>query len=90
MVRVRYEEIYCAGHIGYDISPDYRNRGYGTRILKLALEKAKEIGLKEAVVTCLTTNLPSKKIIERQKGEFLGIARDEEDPEEYYKYSIKL
>jgi predicted acetyltransferase len=92
VVRVRYEEMFCAGHIGYDISPDHRNMGYGTRILELALEKAKEIGLKEAVVTCLTSNTSSRKIIEKNKGKLIGIAKDEDDGviEEYYKFTIKL
>lgn len=27
VVRIRHQEVECAGHIGYDISPDYRNRG---------------------------------------------------------------
>ena len=45
VVRIRHQEIECAGHIGYDISPNYRNRGYGFQILKLALRKAREIGI---------------------------------------------
>jgi predicted acetyltransferase len=59
-----------AGHIGYDISPRYRRNGYGKTILKLGLEKAKDIGLNKVLVTCDFDNYPSKKIIEANKGVF--------------------
>lgn len=29
VVRIRHQEVECAGRIGYDISPQYRNVGYG-------------------------------------------------------------
>lgn len=88
VVRVRHQEIECAGHIGYDISPCYRNKGYGTQILKLALEKAAEIGIKEVIVTCSIENTASRKIIEKNNGELLGTVFDEEDNENLYKYRI--
>lgn len=88
VVRIRHQEIECCGHIGYDISPCYRNRGYGTRILKLALESAVKIGLKEVIATCSIDNIASKKIIEKSNGKLLGIIFDEEDNENLYKYSI--
>lgn len=64
VVRVRHEEKELYGHIGYDISPYYRNKSYGTQILNLALQKAKEIGLKEVILTCEVDNIASKKTIE--------------------------
>ena len=88
VVRIRHQEIECAGHIGYDISPCYRNKGFGTQILKLALERAVKIGIKEAIVTCSIDNIASKKIIEKNNGILLGIVFDEEDNENLYKYSI--
>jgi len=56
------------GHIGYDIRPSKRKQGYGKLILKLALEKAKELGIKDALVTCDVTNTVSKKVIEANGG----------------------
>ena len=88
VVRVRHQEIKYAGHIGYDISPYYRNKGYGTEILNLALEKAKEIGIKEAIITCNINNVASKKIIEKNNGKLLRISFDEKENEEIYEYTI--
>ena len=88
VVRIRHQEIESAGHIGYDISPDYRNRGYGFQILKLALEKAKKIGIEELILTCNIDNAASKKIIEKNNGKLYGIIFDEEENEYLYKYCI--
>ena len=90
VVRIRHQEVECAGHIGYDISPYCRNRGYGFQILKLALEKAIKIGIVEVILTCNIDNIASKKIIEKNNGKLLGTIFDEEEKEYMYKYSITL
>lgn len=56
------------GHIGYDIRPSKRNKGYGKKILELALPKTKELGINKVLVTCNETNIASKKIIEANGG----------------------
>ncbi len=58
------------GHIGYDIRPSKRQMGYGKRILAHGLHKAKDLGIKKALVTCDVTNVGSKKIIESNGGVF--------------------
>ena len=73
VVRIRHQEVEYAGHIGYDISPDYRNRGYGFQILKLALGKAINIGIEEVILTCNIDNTDSKKIIEKNNGKLFVI-----------------
>lgn len=88
VTRIRHKEVEGAGHIGYDISPDCRKRGYGYEILKLALKEAHNIGLQEVILTCNIENAASKKIIEKNKGKFLGTIFDEEENEYLYKYSI--
>ena len=90
VVRVRHEEVKYGGHIGYDISPEHRKKGYGNQILKLALDKAKEIGIEEVIITCNINNIASRKIIEKNNGKLLGTIFDEEDKEYLYKYSITL
>ena len=56
------------GHVGYGIRPGARNRGYGTRILGLALDKAGEIGIKRVLLTCNKHNIYSAKIMENNGG----------------------
>ena len=56
------------GHIGYEIRPSKRRRGYGKEILRLGLEKARELGLRRVLVTCDEDNIGSKKIIEANGG----------------------
>lgn len=60
------------GHIGYAIRPSERGKGYGSLILTLGLTKAKELGINPALLTCLSTNIASKKIIESHGGVFEG------------------
>ncbi|MGA9995281.1 MAG: GNAT family N-acetyltransferase [Pyrinomonadaceae bacterium] len=60
------------GHIGYDIRPSERRKGYGTLILKLTLEKAAEFGLQRVLLTCDADNLGSAKIIEKSGGHLTG------------------
>jgi len=58
------------GHIGYHIRPSARQKGYGTEILRLTLRIAKDYGLERVCVTCDTDNVPSAKIIEKNRGVF--------------------
>jgi predicted acetyltransferase len=56
------------GHIGDDIRPSKRGRGYGTEALKLVLPKARAMGLKKVLLTCDSTNIGSRKIIKANGG----------------------
>jgi predicted acetyltransferase len=69
-IRHRLSEhlLRIGGHIGYDIRPSKRQRGYGTMILQLVLPKAKELGIDRALVTCDDTNIGSRRIIEKAGG----------------------
>ncbi len=58
------------GHIGYTIRPSERHKGYGNLALKLALPKAREIGIESALLTCNKENIASRKIIEKNGGVF--------------------
>ncbi|WP_105616376.1 GNAT family N-acetyltransferase [Vallitalea okinawensis] len=90
VVRIRQQEVECAGHIGYDISPNCRNKGYGYQILKLALRKVMKLGIEEVILTCNIDNTASKKIIEKNNGEFLETIFDKEENEYLHKYRITL
>ena len=61
--------LYAGGHIGYEIRPSKRRRGYGTVLLRMGLEKARERGLQRALLTCDETNIGSRKVIENNGGQ---------------------
>lgn len=65
------------GHIGYEIRPSQRRKGYGTEMLRLALPVVREIGLDKAMVTCDTTNTASRKIIAANGGVLQDIIQTE-------------
>lgn len=56
------------GHIGYEIRPSRRRRGYGKLICHLALEEARKRGITKVLITCDDDNIGSQKIIEHNGG----------------------
>lgn len=56
------------GHIGFAIRPSAWRKGYGRKILELALPEAKRIGLSRVLLTCNESNLGSRRIIEGNGG----------------------
>ena len=56
------------GHIGYSIRPSERGKGYGTLILALTLDRARELGLSRVLLTCDTENIRSARVIMRNGG----------------------
>ena len=56
------------GHIGYEIRPTRRRRGYGTAILGLVLPEARRRGLARVLITCDADNIASRRIIEHHGG----------------------
>lgn len=56
------------GHIGYDTVPSFRGRGVATRMLAAALPIARELGLREVMLTCDETNAGSIRVIEKNGG----------------------
>ena len=66
------EEV--GGHIGYAIRPSERGKGYGNKILELALPEAKKLGIADVRITCNVDNIPSAKVIEKNGGVFENTA----------------
>ena len=60
------------GHIGYNVCPSERRKGYGTRLLALTLKAARTRGLHRVLVTCDTDNVASARIIQKNGGQLAG------------------
>ncbi len=58
------------GHIGYDVRPSARRRGHATQMLRLALPWAQRLGIDPALLSCDSTNVASRLVIERNGGVF--------------------
>ncbi len=56
------------GHIGYSVRPSQRRKGYGTRLLALALDEARKMGMTRVLVTCDTDNVASARVIQKNGG----------------------
>jgi predicted acetyltransferase len=56
------------GHIGYDVRPSARRRGYATAMLRDALPIANRLGIDPALLTCDPDNTASRKVIEHHGG----------------------
>lgn len=78
------------GHIGYDIRPSQRRRGYGKLILRLALPKAALLGLSEVMVSCDETNPASQRIIEANGGVLAEAYAGQPDRPRKLRYWITL
>lgn len=53
------------GHIGYAVRPSEWNKGHGTLMLGLALEKARDLGITTAMITCDDDNAASARVMEK-------------------------
>ena len=73
--------IKWSGNFYYKIRLSERKKGYGTKILSLALEEFKKMGFKEIYGQSSKGNVGSAKVIENNG----GILVDEKDGTRYYK-----
>ena len=61
------------GNIGYSVRKSERNKGYAKQMLKLALEKCKELKIKKVLITCDEDNIASEKVILSANAKFEDI-----------------
>ena len=77
------------GHIGYDIRPSMRGKGYGSKILELGLQKAKEFHISRILIDCGANNTASRKIIEKNRGIYEGAGVNPETGEPSLRFWIE-
>jgi predicted acetyltransferase len=78
------------GHIGYDIRPLERHKGYGTLILALTLQKARRAGLGRVLFVCDKNNVASMAVIEKNGGRFESEVTSSRDGKTLSRYWIDL
>lgn len=66
--RLTEELLRKGGHIGDGIRPSERRKGYGTELVRLALEECRRLGIDRALMTCDKDNVASAKTIVRNGG----------------------
>ena len=84
------DDFEFSSHIGYSIRPDERGKGYGKEQLRLALGKAKELGLARVRIVCLAANTASEKTSLACGGEYLDSLTGEESGLTVRRYDVRV
>ena len=79
-----------AGHIGYSVRPSERRRGYAKRMLAMALDEARALGLERVMISCSVENEASRRTILSNGGVFESTVLDKKDGELLERYWIEL
>ncbi len=56
------------GHIGYGVRPTERRKGYASEMLAQALEKCRQLGIHNVLVTCNNDNVASARTVIKNGG----------------------
>ncbi|QSX33214.1 GNAT family N-acetyltransferase [Shewanella avicenniae] len=78
------------GHIGYDVAPSQRSKGYATMMLHQVLQQARARGLTRVLLVAEEQNKASRKVIEANGGEVDKVIVGMDDPEPLVRYWINL
>lgn len=65
------------GHVGDGVRPSERRKGYGTKMVALALDECKKLGIDRVLMVCNKNNIASAKTIVKNG----GVLEDERDDE---------
>ncbi len=76
------------GHIGDGVRPSERGKGLATKMIALALEECRKLGIHDVLMCCDTSNVASAKTIEKNGGVLENEVLDDGVP--VLRYWIKL
>lgn len=65
------------GHIAYAVRYSKWNNGYGTKLLKAAIDKLQEFNVSKIYIACHKENISSIRVIEKNGGLYLNSLIDE-------------
>lgn len=80
----------CGGHIGYGIRPSERQKGYNKINLYLALIRCQELGMKEVILDCISSNIASSRTMEALGGIKIDEYYNEEEHCLMWRYIINV
>lgn len=60
--------LQTGGHIGDGVRPSWRGRGVGTRMIGLALEECRKLGIDRVLMVCDRENIASARTIQKNGG----------------------
>jgi predicted acetyltransferase len=78
------------GHIGYNIRPSERRKGYASQALELILEDAYNYGLEDVLIDCYKGNIGSEKTIESSGATLYSEEYSEERKNTLMRYKINV
>ncbi len=80
--------IFSDGHIGDGVRPSERGKGLGTKMIALALDECRKLGIREVLMCCDKDNVASARTIEKNGGVLENEVLDDGVP--VLRYWIKL
>lgn len=60
--------LFSGGHIGDGIRPSERRKGLGTKMIALALDECRKLGIHDVLMCCDKSNIASARTIEKNGG----------------------
>ena len=78
------------GHIGYSVAPGERRKGYAAMMLKMALPKCRELGIKDVLITCVSGNEGSRRTILKNGGVYESTVYEPDEKVDLERYWIHL
>lgn len=84
------ELVDFAGHIGYEVRPSARGKGFAKAALSKALLECKKMFITKALLTVDKENAASKKVIESNGGEYWDEVSNPVNGKPHLRYWIKV
>ncbi len=78
------------GHIGYSVAPSERRKGNASRMLAMALEKCRQMGLDKVLITCREDNEGSRRTILKNGGVYESTEYEAQQGRYLQRYWIDL